>query len=232
VTEDEWMASADPRAMLTFLRAGGHASDRKYRLFSVACCRALWPLLADKPYRHAVDVAEQYCDRLAGPSDRAAAEESAGRVAWWGGGAGPLWEAAWYTDPAGGALANSADPDAPAVLAMAAAMADAGAGAELCVCWATALGARPAGQAALLRDVMHAPFRPVLFKSAWRVWNCQTVSKMARSIYDQRAFDQLPILADALEDAGCTEPAVLGHCRSGGEHVRGCWVVDLLLGKG
>ena len=54
---------------------------------------------------------------------------------------------------------------------------------------------------------------------------------MAQSIYDARAFDRLPLLADALEDAGCADADILSHCRTPGEHVRGCWVVDLLLGK-
>jgi hypothetical protein len=59
-----------------------------------------------------------------------------------------------------------------------------------------------------------------------------TVPKLAAAIYDERAFDRLPVVADALEDAGCTDAAILGHCRAGGEHVRGCWAVDLELGKG
>jgi hypothetical protein len=58
-----------------------------------------------------------------------------------------------------------------------------------------------------------------------------TVPKLAAAIYEERAFDRLPVLADALEDARCADAAILGHCRSGGEHVRGCWVVDLVLGK-
>jgi hypothetical protein len=62
-------------------------------------------------------------------------------------------------------------------------------------------------------------------------WNGNTVSKMAQAIYGDRAFEHLPILADALEEAGCTDAAILDHCRQPGEHVRGCWVVDLLLGK-
>jgi hypothetical protein len=57
------------------------------------------------------------------------------------------------------------------------------------------------------------------------------VARLARGIYDDRAFDRLPILADALEDAGCHDTAILDHCRQPGPHVRGCWVVDLLLGK-
>jgi hypothetical protein len=82
--------------------------------------------------------------------------------------------------------------------------------------------------ATLLRDIFGNPFRPVSFDPAWRMGN---VLSLAQAIYDERAFERLPILADALEDAGCTNADVLGHCRGGGEHVRGCWVVDLVLGK-
>ena len=67
--------------------------------------------------------------------------------------------------------------------------------------------------------------------AAWLAWNGGTVPRIAQAIYAERAFDRLPVLADALEDAGCANADVLAHCRSGGEHVRGCWVIDLLLGK-
>jgi hypothetical protein len=63
------------------------------------------------------------------------------------------------------------------------------------------------------------------------LWNDRCVVRIAQAIYEERAFDRLPILADALEDAGCDNADLLSHCRSGGEHVRGCWAVDLLLGK-
>jgi hypothetical protein len=66
---------------------------------------------------------------------------------------------------------------------------------------------------------------------AWLKWNDGTVLRLAQSIDDQRAFDRLPILADALEEAGCTNTDVLDHCRDAVKHVRGCWVVDLILGK-
>jgi hypothetical protein len=65
----------------------------------------------------------------------------------------------------------------------------------------------------------------------WLRWNDGTVVKLAQSIYDERRFTDLPILADALEDAGCADADILAHCRGPGPHVRGCWVVDLLLGK-
>jgi hypothetical protein len=84
----------------------------------------------------------------------------------------------------------------------------------------------------LLRCIIANPFRPPpQLDSAWLAWNDGAVRKMAQAIYDERAFDRLPLLADALEEAGCTDAATLAHCRGPGEHVRGCWVVDLLLGK-
>jgi hypothetical protein len=83
----------------------------------------------------------------------------------------------------------------------------------------------------LLRDVFGNPFHPASIDPAILTWNHGTVPGIARHIYDERAFGDLPILADALEDAGCTDADILGHCRAGGEHVRGCWVVELILGK-
>jgi hypothetical protein len=84
------------------------------------------------------------------------------------------------------------------------------------------------GCAELLRDVFGNPFRPVTADPAWL---SSTVTAMARGIYADRAFDRLPILADALQDAGCDHEDVLAHCRGPGPHARGCWVVDLALGK-
>lgn len=84
-------------------------------------------------------------------------------------------------------------------------------------------------QAALVRDLFGPlPFQPVALDPAWLTG---TVTALARGIYDDRAFHHLPVLADALEDAGCGTPAVLSHCRAEGLHVRGCWVIDLVLGK-
>jgi len=80
----------------------------------------------------------------------------------------------------------------------------------------------------ILRDIFGNPFNPVTLDSAWLTAN---VVGLAQSIYDERAFDRLPILADALEDAGCTNADILNHCRQPGEHVRGCWLVDLVLQK-
>jgi hypothetical protein len=80
----------------------------------------------------------------------------------------------------------------------------------------------------IFRCVFGNPFHPVAFDPRWRT--ADTVG-LARGIYEDRAFDRLPLLADALMDAGCADEQVLEHCRSEGPHVRGCWVVDLVLGK-
>jgi hypothetical protein len=87
------------------------------------------------------------------------------------------------------------------------------------------------GSAALFRDIAGNPFRPSLpLPPAVLAWSDGTVGRIARGIYEERAFDRLPILADALEEAGCTDGAMLAHCRSTGAHVRGCWAVDAILG--
>jgi len=91
-----------------------------------------------------------------------------------------------------------------------------------------AYDAEMAKQGDFLRDIFGNPFQPVALNPAWQT---STVTALARAIYTDRAFERLPILADALEDAGCDNADILNHCRQGGDHVRGCWVVDLILGK-
>jgi hypothetical protein len=81
---------------------------------------------------------------------------------------------------------------------------------------------------ALIRDIFGNPFRPVTFSPDWRTG---TVVSLARQMYEGREFSAMPILADALQDAGCDNADVLDHCRGSGPHIRGCWVVDLVLGK-
>jgi hypothetical protein len=83
----------------------------------------------------------------------------------------------------------------------------------------------------LIRDLLGNPFRPVKVKKAWLTWNARTIPAIAQAIYDDRTFDRLPILADALEEAGCDNADMLSHLRGPGPHVRGCWAVDLILGK-
>jgi hypothetical protein len=96
-------------------------------------------------------------------------------------------------------------------------------------------------QCDLLRDIFGNPFRPLPpirgkrrweeQRLGWMTWKDGIVLKMAEAAYQEIAFDRLPVLADALEDAGCDFVDLLSHCRGPGPHVRGCWVVDLLLDK-
>src|SRR5436190_674337 len=83
-------------------------------------------------------------------------------------------------------------------------------------------------QPGLLRDIFGNPFRPILANPSWLT---STVVQLAEGIYADRALDRIPILADALQDAGCDNANILDHCRGPGPHVRGCWVVDAVLGK-
>jgi hypothetical protein len=84
--------------------------------------------------------------------------------------------------------------------------------------------------AALLRDLIPQPFARKRVRISTK-WQTSTVLSLAQTIYDQRQFESMPILGDALEDSGCNNAEILTHCRQPGEHVRGCWVVDLILEK-
>ena len=83
-------------------------------------------------------------------------------------------------------------------------------------------------KAQILRDIFGNPFRPITFDPSWRT---STVVSLAQQMYESRDFSAMPILADALADAGCSNEAILQHCRGPGPHVRGCFVVDLLIEK-
>ena len=86
----------------------------------------------------------------------------------------------------------------------------------------------PQSGLAILRDIFGNPFRPTTLNPSWLT---STVVSLAQGIYDERAFDRMPILADALQDAGCDSEEILNHCRQLGEHIRGCWLIDLLTGR-
>jgi hypothetical protein len=94
--------------------------------------------------------------------------------------------------------------------------------------WDAAFADNRRQQCHLLRDILGNPFRAVTFDPAWRT---ETAVALARQMYESRDFGAMPILADALQDAGCTSDDILAHCRGPGPHARGCWVVDLVLGK-
>ncbi|MBP3960792.1 hypothetical protein J8F10_36690 [Gemmata sp. G18] len=94
--------------------------------------------------------------------------------------------------------------------------------------WVAAVEVEKRDQADTLRDIFGNTFRPVSLSPSWRT---DTAVALATQMYEAREFSTMPILADALQDAGCDSADILEHCRSKGPHVRGCWVVDLVLGK-
>jgi hypothetical protein len=221
-----WLFGDDPERMLDFL--GARATERKLMLFAVACCRRVEALLTDRRSRRALDAAERFAYGEA-DVDELQEAQAAAHAAWTAlptGVATDRMEALWVAARAASwtACRGDAGVSAPAA-AHYAAWANRG-GATLC-------GRSPerAAQAALVRCVFGNPFMPVSLDPAWTAWNDGVVRKLARCIYDERALGRLPLLADALEEAGCDCWEILDHCRGKGPHVRGCWVVDRLLGR-
>jgi hypothetical protein len=238
MTEAEWLACADPQPMLEFLR--GKASDRKVRLFACACCRRIWHLLPDERSRQAVEVAEEYAE--------GGIEAHTIRDAWDAEGVtaiGHALDGATALDAAWGAdwtAKNVADAvreivgreRTKAVIERmvngSAPLSDAEHNVQREREESSYRSERKA-QSSALRDLIGNPFCPLTVDPTWLAWNNGAIPMLARTIYDDRAFDRLPLLADGLVAAGCTNEDILAHGRSGGEHVRGCWVVDLVLGK-
>ncbi len=233
MTESEWLKAADPRPMLEHLRVAcgvtrRKGGRRKFRLFACNCLRDVWHLLDDERSRHAVEVAERYCDNLATAEALETAADSAQRVL---NRSFSNWQAAEAANHVCRTRFDSGNHSSVVHAAISAATA-----------WARdrpASTKRPkpgkqrdaklAEHANWLRDIFGNPFRPVTFSPEWRT---DTAIALARTMYDSREFSAMPILADALQDAGCDIDDVLNHCRDAEQvHVRGCWVVDLVLEK-
>jgi hypothetical protein len=238
MTEEEWLSCSDPDPMLRFLE--GKISERKLRLFAVACCRLVWDRIPNGESKHAVEVAEAFADRVASPAELEAAHVAchAARPAPPGEGDDAeksAWLAALHCtqldtkEAAFQSMQNACL--VPLFVIQTAWCARTGEDELPEEEWFSLLKEERSRQIAILREVIGNPFRPVVLAPACLSWNDSTIPKLAQSIYDDRAFDRFPILADALEEAGCMDNDILNHCRQPGEHVRGCWVVDLLLGK-
>ena len=231
VTEAEWLVCTDPAAMLNYLR--DWASDRKLRLFAVACCRRFWRKLQDKRSKQAVAVSECYADGMADKKELASARS--GAVAANNDAVG--WDAVTRT--------RQKDWDAPTFIAWCTAREMIGAAATelMRAYWHLGWQKRDpandqARQTKLLHDIFGNLFRPVTIPPAVLAWHDSTVVRLAQAAYDDRHLPsgtldngRLAVLADALEEAGCTDTEILGHLRGPGPHVRGCWPVDLCLGK-
>jgi hypothetical protein len=222
MTEEEWVACTnadeDTGAMQEYLR--GKGSPRKLRLFACACCRHIEKQLTDARSQDAVNAAEKYADGVGTDRDLSAAWEAADRAAEeiddeldeedsflpYHAALAALWSAISEDDYTSIELASHS-----AYYALRSVEST----------------DEPETQGRFLCDILGCPPSLSLDPS----WLTPTVITLAQLIYNDRTFADLPILADALEDAGCDNEDILSHCRGDSPHVRGCWVLDLLLGK-
>lgn len=208
MTEKEWLDSTDPQVMVQYL-AGGSGSERKLRLFGCACCRQVWDLLTEVCFRHAVEVAERFADGLASSKELAVAKKASGAALERNGLAG-------VTGPRYCALGSAWSSTRNAQTA------------AMYPLWVFTDEAQRQWEVLFVRDIFGNPFRTVTLNTAWLT---PSVIALAQAVYDERACDQLPVLADALEEAGCTDTDILDHLRGPGPHAHGCWPLDLVLGK-
>ena len=182
----------------------GITSERKFRLFAIAIGRSIWECIPSAPCRRAIETAELFVEGRAIPEEMKRARKAAVDASNRFG-HGAFFVAAACVQPEGGRV-----------------------GAFLATRHLSSPPLNDAGTCDLLRDIFGNPFRPVTLDPRWL---SSTVLDLARTIYDERVFERMPILADALMDAGCESEEIIKHCQGPGPHVRGCWVVDLLLGK-
>jgi hypothetical protein len=206
--------------MLTFLRP--NASERKLRLFACACCKSVVPLLECDACLRALEVAESHADGSVSVQAVAHAREHV-HGEWVNSG-----DAYRHLDAAASLVLSAIDHHPYQITWECLAKMEREVASENCPDEAAIFGALSRAQPRLLRCVIGNPFRPTTLDSSWLT---STVLTLAEGVYTERAFDRLPILADALQDAGCDDADVLGHCRGPGPHARGCWVVDLVLGR-
>jgi hypothetical protein len=217
MTEQEWLASQNAGALLGHL--AGHATPRKTRLALCGCLRspAVWPLLTSESSRQAVAVSEAFADGATDTEELGRARKRANAAS------GRAWR-------------KTRSHDVPALLATRACWQDPSLrdyGFPFLV--GVLKDSRLDVPADLIRDLFGNPFRPASVQPSWLT---PTVVSLAQAAYEDRALPagtldsaRLGVLADALEDAGCTEAAILEHLRGPGPHVRGCHILDALLGK-
>lgn len=234
MNEAEWLACADPRLMLDHLR--DRVSARKLRWFACACVRLVWEHLIDERSARAVEVAARFADGQAEAAELAVAESEAFEVARVADLRSTVSDPAWAATRAAARAAGHDPFGAASGAAFIAALcsapwAFAPSGSVLHHGDPAAKAEARRRQCRLLREIVGNPFRAVVVPADWPGWTDQAVQCLASHVYREDRFDELPILADALEDAGCTDESMLRHCREPGDHVRGCWLIDLILGK-
>jgi hypothetical protein len=232
VTEAEWLACDDQEAMLEALR--GRGSGRKLRLFACACCRRAWRYLPNEAARRVVEANERLADGAALPGDELAEDDFAFAEFDPAGGHGDYVYS--YAHGAVEQLGHREGLSAALGAAHGVSYAEATATNSFAQAPRSRTQVQSRALADLLRDICGNPFRPY---SVNPVWLTPAVTALASVAYEERSLPsgeldpvRLSVLADALEEAGCSDPDLLGHLRSPGPHARGCWALDLVLGKG
>ncbi|MFO0822838.1 MAG: hypothetical protein U0792_06920 [Gemmataceae bacterium] len=238
ITHKAWLESESPGELIRHLNAtqqadGTRRGRRKLMLFELACCRRGWELLEGDPVREAVEAIQQYVE---GESSRRAAKRVVDRVRAGFDGQLPD-EVVVDEDFVGLSLGRKGDPAPIDNLRLFALSMSGLFDSNFDTHYITAAHGvggdhateEFAAQCDLLRDIFGDPFRPIEFSSEWRT---ETAVLIARGMYQSHDFSAMPILADALQEADCNNDEILSHCRdANATHVRGCWVIDGVLGK-
>ncbi len=220
--EKLWFETRVADALMSSFRDTG--SGRKWRLVAIACCRRILHLVQSKRMKKLLETSEMFAD---GHIDRNRLDDA-------------LLSAVNAVSATTAFL-----PEVRAISGAAQAKFSVRGVARFCR--KAAFNGRKAdkrraspndgqdpemiAQLELTRDIFGNPFRPAVINPNWLIWNDGIVEKLVRTIYDERRWGIMPVLGDALEDAMCDNTDILDHCRGPGPHVRGCWVVDLILGK-
>ena len=228
----DWLRATDTSRMLWRLGELGvarrKAGRRKLRLLACALCRSVWERLTDPRIRSAVEAAERFAEGNATDAERAEAEAQ-GFAAMH-----DLQRQAREADP-DSSVARAARMGSLYLAGTALTVVSGSPARDIATAVAAVVrtwGSVPDSVSSeLVREVFGNPFRPVRVDPSWLAWDGGTVRKLARSVHDEQAVERLPILADALEEAGCADAQLLAHLRGPGPHFRGCWAVDLLLGR-
>lgn len=222
-----WPAFVAPQPMLLQMPA---VSERKLRLFAVACCQRIANVLGSDG-EALLAVAERHADGLASDRQlRRAANRAEALIAREMDRSAVISPLGYRSVPCSflrqalTALRGALGDATPRTVGEAAEHA---CRADLERNWRV----EKAVQARLLRDIVPNPYDLPVLVTDWLTWDGGAVLGIARTIYDEKRFEDMPILADALEEAGCTDVAILDHCRSPGPHACGCWLLDLILGK-
>lgn len=208
LTESKWKKGTSAKAMMEWLLP--QMTPRKLRLLACACCRLVWDKLGSQASRNAVEVAELFAERLRGYVDLGMAN-------------GEALIAAQEAQLSFGDASSIPFEYRLTLVASDTSDDEVRRGVPLLL--------RTPFTGTLLHELFGNPFRPCAVPPEWRTWHQGTVVQIAGQISKGRVWQVMPVLADALEDAGCDNVDILNHLRGSGPHTRGCWALDLILGK-